>query len=129
MPRWPLLILAGLLPGPAVTQVMPQPATQAVGYALLIVSRERLAVATPCEIGLYLHDQLAARLYQGQSVAFNLPPGEVSLRLGIVGTGICQAGIGPPGGQRLRLQSGEVRRYRIALGSAGLYLTPTPHSP
>lgn len=127
MPRWPLLILAGLLSAPAVPQVTPQPATQAEGYALLIVSRERLAVATPCEIGLYLHDQLAARLYQGQSVAFNLPPGEVSLRLGIVGT--CQAGIGPPGGQRLRLQSGEVRRLRIALGSAGLYLTPTPHSP
>ena len=129
MPRWPLLILAGLLSAPAVPQVTPQPATQAEGYALLIVSRERLAVATPCEIGLYLHDQLAARLYQGQSVAFNLPPGEVSLRLGIVGTGTCQAGIGPLGGHRLRLQGGEVRRLRIALGSAGLYLTPAPDDP
>ncbi|NQD91706.1 hypothetical protein HP532_03450 [Pseudomonas sp. CrR25] len=129
MSRWPWLILAGLLPGPSVAQLPPQPASQADGYALLIVSRERLEVATPCEIGLYLHDQLAARLYQGQSVSFNLPPGNLSLRLGIVGTGSCQAGVRLFAGQRLTLQPGEVRRYRIALDSAGLYLTPAPEVP
>ena len=57
----------------------PLPSTsQGEGYAVLIVSRERLEVATTCEVALYLHDQMAARLHQGQSVSFNLPPGKVS---------------------------------------------------
>ena len=45
---------------------------------MLIISRERLEVATSCEIGIYLQDQLAARLFQEQSTSFNLPPGNVS---------------------------------------------------
>lgn len=66
----------------------PLPSTsQGEGYAVLIVSRERLEVATTCEVALYLYDQMAARLHQGQSVSFNLPPGRVSLRLGLTGTG------------------------------------------
>nr|WP_242675202.1 MULTISPECIES: hypothetical protein [Pseudomonas] len=96
------------------------------GYAVLIISRERLEMASPCEIGLYLQDQLAARLFQGQSVSFNLPPGQVSIRMGMIGTGTCQAGITPLDSQRLMLQAGEIRRYRIALGPSGPYLTPAP---
>ena len=122
MPRRCLALLAGLLGAIATPLGLAQP----TDYALLIVSRERLDVATPCEIGLYLHDQLAARLHQGQSVAFNLPPGEVALRLAILGSGSCQPGIVPPGDQRLSLRAGEVWRLRIALGSGGLYLLPAP---
>ncbi|MNG40621.1 hypothetical protein D3C84_1292780 [compost metagenome] len=59
-------------------------------------------------------------------MAFNLPPGDVSLRLGIVGIDTCQPGITQLSGQRLVLRAGEVRRYRIALSTAGLYLTPAP---
>lgn len=105
----------------------PLPSTsQGEGYAVLIVSRERLEVATTCEVALYLHDQMAARLHQGQSVSFNLPPGKVSLRLGLTGTGPCQDGINQLAGQSLELQAGEVRRYRIAMGSDGLRLHAAP---
>ena len=87
--------LALLLAPPALAEPLaPLPSTtQGEGYAVLIVSRERLEVATTCEVALYLHDQLAARLHQGQSVSFNLPPGKVSLRLGLTGSGRCQDGI------------------------------------
>ena len=33
-------------------------------YSVLIISRERLEVATSCEIGIYLNDQLSGRLFQ-----------------------------------------------------------------
>lgn len=130
MSRLYALILAGLLASTAAfAQVLPNLLPQADGYAVLIVSRERLEVATPCEIGLYLQDQLAARLYQGQAVSFNLPPGAVSVRLGVVGTRTCQPGVAQLKGQQLQLQAGEVRRLRIALSTSGLYLIPAPPLP
>ena len=105
----------------------PLPSTsQGEGYAVLIVSRERLEVATTCEVALYVHDQMAARLHQGQSVSFNLPPGEVSLRLTTLGSAGCQPGINTPDSQRISLAAGEVRRYRIALSTAGLHLINAP---
>ena len=116
------------LPLATSAQVLPSHTTMGDGYGVLIISRERLEVASPCEFGVYLQDQLAARLYQGQSVSFNLPPGEVSLRLSVIGTERCQPGITPLQSQRLSLQAGEVSRYRIALGASGPYLTPAPAS-
>lgn len=123
-----LLLLATLLPLPLTAQPLtPLPhSAQADGYAVLIVSRERLEVPTTCEVALYLQDQLAARLFQGQSVAFNLPPGSLSLRLGLIGGGHCQDGIVQPGGRVLHVHPGEVKRYRIALGPAGLQLRDAP---
>ncbi|MHC9914921.1 hypothetical protein ACQX1T_11870, partial [Corynebacterium diphtheriae] len=41
--------------------------------------QERLEVPTNCEIGLYVNDQLAGRLFQEQSTSFNFPAGPVSL--------------------------------------------------
>ena len=43
-------------------------------YSVLIISRERLEVATNCEIGVYLNDQLSGRMcacacYQGRCQA------------------------------------------------------------
>ncbi|MBS7664019.1 hypothetical protein I0D00_19010 [Pseudomonas lalucatii] len=122
MPHRFLALLAGLLGAAATPLGLAQPPD----YALLIVARERLQLATPCEIGLYLHERLAARLHQGQSAAFNLPPGEVSLRLATLGGADCQPGILTPLRQRLSLQAGQVRRYRIAQGDSGLYLLPAP---
>ncbi|MFG0415931.1 hypothetical protein ACF8MD_19950 [Pseudomonas sp. zjy_8] len=126
--RLPYLLLAALLAPAALAQSLaPLPsAAQGEGYTVLIVSRERLEVATTCEVALYLHDQMAARLHQGQSVAFNLPPGKVSLRLGLTGTGPCQDGIAQLQGQSLELYAGEVRRYRIAMDNAGLRLHAAP---
>lgn len=122
------LLLAALLSSPALAQpLVPLPeSAQGEGYAVLIVSRERLEVATTCEVALYLQDQLAARLHQGQSVSFNLPPGNVSLRLGLIGTGPCQDGIAQLNGQSMELYAGEVKRYRIAMSTAGLQLHPAP---
>lgn len=123
----PLLLAALLSHSLAAQPLAPLPDTaQGEGYAVLIVSRERLEVASPCEVALYLQDQLAARLYQGQSVAFNLPPGSVSLRLGLQGPGSCGLGIAQLSGQSLQLQTGEVRRYRIAMDRAGLRLHAAP---
>lgn len=123
----PLLLVALLGQALAAQPLAPLPATaQGEGYAVLIVSRERLEVASPCEVALYLHDQLAARLYQGQSVAFNLPPGDVSLRLGLQGSGACGLGIAQLSAQSLQLRAGEVRRYRIALDRGGLRLHAAP---
>ncbi|ARS47662.1 hypothetical protein PSMEN_04400 [Ectopseudomonas mendocina] len=126
----PVLLLAALLsPMLAAQPLAPLPTTtQGEGYAVLIVSRERLEVATTCEVALYLYDQMAARLHQGQSVAFNLPPGKVSLRLGLTGSGSCEGGIAQLNGEALDLYAGEVRRYRIAMDSSGLRLHAAPPS-
>ncbi|MGE8362969.1 hypothetical protein [Pseudomonas sp.] len=121
-----LILLGALASAPLHAQVLSTLLPQADGYAVLIVSRERLEVATPCEVGLYLQDQLAARIYQGQAVSFNLPPGDVSVRLGVIGTGVCEPGIVQLKGQHLQLEAGEVRRLRVALSTSGLYLIPAP---
>lgn len=122
------LLLATLLAASAEAQPLTPlvDSAQGEGYAVLIISRERLEVGTTCEVALYLHDQMAARLFQGQSVSFNLPPGEVSLRLGLTGTGSCQDGIAQLRSQSLQLQAGEVRRYRIAMEGDGLRLRDAP---
>jgi len=98
-------------------------AQQPDGYAVLIVSRERLELATPCDIGVYLQDELAARLMPGQEAAFNLPPGTLSVRVdSISGPGPCKPGMLRPSPQRVDLQAGEVRHYDLALGVGGYYL-------
>lgn len=75
--RWSFFALAGLM---SLSAAAPQ-ALAAEDYAVLIISRERLEVPTNCEIGLYLNDQLAGRLFQEQATSFNLPAGNLSLRL------------------------------------------------
>lgn len=97
-----------------------------IDYGILIVSRERLEVSTPCDIGLYLQGNLAARLYQGQSITLNLPPGEVRVRLGLLGGGHCQPRFEQLNSQSVRLSVGQVNKYRIAMGDSGLQLIPAP---
>lgn len=129
MHRFNLSWLAVLvLPPWALAEVPDAKTPQSDGYGVLIISRERLEVANPCDIGLYLQDQLAARLYQGQSVSFNLPPGTVSVRLSLVGPGICRPGIAQLKSQSINLRAGEIRKYRIALSTEGLYLLAAPTS-
>jgi hypothetical protein len=110
-----LACLAGL--PPAATAQQPD------GYAMLIVSRDRLALATLCDIGVYLQDELAARLMPGEEAAFNLPPGALSIRVdSISGPGPCKPGMLRPSPQHIDLQAGEVRHYDLALGVGGYYL-------
>lgn len=75
--RWSALSLVSLL-GLA---SLPLWANASEDYGVLIISRERLEVPTNCEIGLYVNDQLAGRLFQEQATSFNFPPGQISLRL------------------------------------------------
>ncbi|MFB4394068.1 MULTISPECIES: hypothetical protein [unclassified Pseudomonas] len=93
-------------------------------FSVLIISRERLEVATTCEIGIYLNDQLSARLFQEQSTSFNLPPGPVDVRLRLLPGQVpgCANGIENQRNTRLTLQAGQISKYRIALSQQGLQL-------
>ncbi|MDR0277670.1 MAG: hypothetical protein LBJ37_07280 [Paucimonas sp.] len=93
-------------------------------YSVLIISRERLEVATQCEIGVYLNDQLAGRVFQEQSATFNLPPGNIDIRLRLLPGQApgCLNGIENQHSQRLNLKLGEINKYRIAMDHTGLYL-------
>ncbi|HSC83471.1 MAG TPA: hypothetical protein VLC30_07615 [Pseudomonas sp.] len=99
-----------------------------IDYGILVISRERLEVSTACDIGLYLQGNLTARLYQGQSVTLNLPPGEIRVRLGLVGGGHCQPHFEQLRSQTLQLSAGQVHRYRIAMDASGLLLIPAPQN-
>ncbi|MBX8486918.1 hypothetical protein [Pseudomonas cichorii] len=118
--RWSVLSLFGIL-----GLLAASPSVQAAqDYGILIISRERLEVATSCEIGIYIQDQLAGRLFQEDSVSFNLPPGEVSVRLrrlpgNVVG---CAAGMEAQSNTKIRLRAGDILKYRIATDLNGMYL-------
>jgi hypothetical protein len=120
MPKFALLLLALLL-APLTANSEPL-----MNYGVLIISRERLEVATPCDIGIYLQNQLVSRLYQGQSASFNLPAGPVSVRMGMLGGTGCIPAFTQIRGENIELQAGEIRKYRIALGGNGLYLIAIP---
>ena len=100
------------------------PASADEDYAVLIISRERLEVPTNCEIGLYIQDQLAGRLFQEQATSFNLPAGDLSLRLKLLPgqSPGCLPGMLAPPAQNITLKVGDVRKLRIAQGPDGMYL-------
>lgn len=93
-------------------------------YGVLIISRERLEVATPCEIGIFMQDQLVGRLFQEQSTSFNLPTGDISVRLRVLPTQTpgCSAGIEAQNNSRIHINAGDVLKFRIASGPNGMYL-------
>lgn len=122
--RWSVVALIALLsPFPAISTAL---AEGNQDYSVLIISRERLEVGTPCEIGIYMQDQLVARLFQEQSTSFNLPAGKVSIRLNTLPGQApgCQAGMGTPNATMVTLRAGEITKYRVANGLNGLYLKP-----
>ncbi|MDE1165739.1 MAG: hypothetical protein PW845_10200 [Pseudomonas sp.] len=95
-------------------------------YGILIISRERLEVGTPCELGVYIQDQLVGRVFQEQSVSFNLPPGKTIVRLGTLPGQVqgCDGGINAPNATQVTMHAGDVQKFRIATGKEGLYLKP-----
>ncbi|HHK2447142.1 TPA: hypothetical protein ACQRH3_004976, partial [Pseudomonas aeruginosa] len=102
-----------------------QPDPAPIGYAVLNVSRERVESGTACDIGLYVHDELVGNLQPGASLALNLQPGAVDVRLAPNGPGdACRNGMTILAGQTLTLRAGEIRNLRITLGAGGLYLAP-----
>ena len=118
--RWSFFAVVGLL---SLSAVAPM-ASADEDYAVLIISRERLEVPTNCEIGLYLNDQLAGRLFQEQATSLNLPAGNVSLRLKLLPgqSPGCLPGLLAPPAQNMTLKAGDVRKVRIAQGPDGMYL-------
>ncbi|MNG27037.1 hypothetical protein D3C84_1121030 [compost metagenome] len=76
---------------------------------------------------MYIHDQLSARLFQEQSTSFNLPPGNVSLRLKLLPGQApgCNPGMLAPGSQDIELHAGDILKYRIAMTQEGMYLKRT----
>ena len=110
----------------ALAAVPPASAEGNSDYSVLIISRERLEVPTNCEIGLYLNDQLAGRLFQEQATSFNLPAGNLSLRLKLLPgqSPGCLPGLLAPPAQNITLKAGDVRKLRIAQGPDGMYLKP-----
>ena len=120
--RWSALSLFGIL-----GLLAASPAVQAdQDYGVLIISRERLEVPTNCEVGVYIDNQLAGRLFQEQTLAFNLPPATVGIRLKLLPGQApgCLPGMLVPPAQQFSLKAGDVRKYRIALGKDGMYLKP-----
>lgn len=113
-------------PTPAPVTLSPMTLATPIDYGVLTVSRERLEVSTPCEIGLYLEGNLTARLYQGQSVTLNLPPGQVLVRLGQLGGSHCQPRFEQLRSQTLQITAGQIAKYRIAMDPSGLQLIPAP---
>ncbi|WP_191485809.1 hypothetical protein [Pseudomonas sp. FEN] len=123
--RWSVFSLFGLL-----SLFGASPFANAAGenYAVLIISRERLEVSTSCEIGVYLQDQLSARLFQEQSTSFNLPPGNVSVRLKSLpgqAPGCAPSMLTTPE-QVIKLNGGDVRKFSIVGGPEGLRLKQAP---
>lgn len=118
--RWSAVSLFSILGFLAIT-----PAPQAAqDYGILIISRERLEVATSCEIGIYVQDRLAGRLFQEDSVSFNLPAGEVSVRLSTLRGNVvgCEPGMEAPRSTKIQLRAGDILKYRIAADLNGMYL-------
>lgn len=103
----------------------PALAQSPAAYGVLTISRERLEVSTPCDVGIYLQDQLAARLMPGESQSFNLPPGTHQIRLNLVGSGVCNPGIAQLSRVAVTVQAGDVKRYLVTQGSDGLMLVQT----
>ena len=119
--RWSAFSLFGFL---GLFAAIPQVQAAGEDYAVLIISRERLEVSTSCEIGVYIQDQLSARLLQEQSISFNLPPGTVSLRLKLLPGQMpgCNPGMLAPDSQEIKLHAGDVMKYRLAKNAEGVYL-------
>ena len=119
--RWSAFSLFGFL---SLFAAFPSAHAAGEDYGVLIISRERLEVATSCEIGVYIQDQLSARLFQEQSTSFNLPPGGFSLRLKLLPGQApgCNPGMLAPGSQDITLRAGDIQKYRIAMNAQGMYL-------
>lgn len=119
--RWSALSLFSIL---GLLVSAPWARADSQDYSVLIISRERLEVATSCEIGLYIQDQLVGRLFQEESTSFNLAPGKTTVRLRLLPGQVpgCQPGMGVPRAMAIELRAGEVRKYQIATGPHGMYL-------
>ena len=115
----------GLISLLGLCSIVPQASAEGPSdYSVLIISRERLEVSTSCEIGVYIGDQLSARLFQEQSTSFNLPAGPVDVRLRLLPGQApgCNNGIENQRSTRIDIKTGQINKYRIVMDQNGLSL-------
>lgn len=121
--RWSVLSVFSIL---GLMASAPWAQADSQDYSVLIISRERLEVATSCEIGIYVQDQLIGRLFQEESMSFNLAAGKTDVRLRLLPGQApgCSPGMTVPRLTTIQLHAGEIVKYRIANSPSGMYLKP-----
>ncbi|MBM7060861.1 hypothetical protein JQX08_09090 [Pseudomonas sp. UL073] len=101
----------------------PQPAPAA--QAELVVTRPRELPLNACDVGLFVQNQLAARLHPGDSISIAVPSGELALGVAQVGSAYCAASRQHIRGQSTLVEPGARLHYLIDVDSDGVFLAPT----
>lgn len=96
------------------------PDTEAM--ARLVVSRDNMA-PNACAVDLYVQNQLVAQLAPKQSIAVDVPPGEVAISVSRGGSGYCVSDM-PANSQSAVFTPGETREFRIVVDDTGAFLSP-----
>ncbi|MGY4534814.1 hypothetical protein ACVW0Y_003957 [Pseudomonas sp. TE3786] len=126
----PLLALTGLLIlGPANAESLVPPPDVPLGTtpdsqatARLVVSRDNRA-PNACAVDLYVQNQLVAQLAPKQSIAVDVPAGEVSISVSRGGSGYCVSDM-PANAQSAVFTPGETRQFKIVVDDTGAFLSP-----
>jgi hypothetical protein len=127
---FPLLALIGLFYlGPVSAEsLVPPPdvplttAPDSEAMARLVVSRDNMA-PNACAVDLYVQNQLVAQLAPKQSIAVDVPAGEVSISVSRGGSGLCVSDM-PANAQSAVFTAGETREFRIVVDDTGAFLSP-----
>lgn len=125
--RHPLKLLAGILAFHAsfiCAQTITSPGAAGGSPSVLMITRGDTATTSACDVGIYLKNELASRLMAGESVSFNLPPGETTVTLRSLGAGYCSAPMASIKSQSLLLAPGEIKQYRVVQSEQGYFLAP-----
>jgi hypothetical protein len=125
--RRPLKLLTGTLAlyaSFAFAQIINNPGVAGSSPSVLMITRGDTATTSACDVGIYLKNELAARLMAGESVSFNLPPGETTVALRSLGAGYCSTPMASTKSQSLLLTPGEIKQYRVVQSEQGYYLAP-----
>ncbi|MEK1942353.1 MAG: hypothetical protein AAAB16_18440 [Pseudomonas sp.] len=91
--------------------------------ARLVVSRDNMA-PNACAVDLYVQNQLVAQLTPKQSIAVDVPSGEVAISVSRGGSGYCVSDI-PATVQSAVFTPGETREFKIVVDDTGVFLSPT----
>lgn len=127
-----LLLLIGLLFGCATTPTLISDAKQTPqdrilafqtqdgdNTSTLIVIRDTGFLGGGCYASLYINKVLAARLDVAEVVRFYLEPGEVLLRVGLDGKGLCSVNKNYWTQRETSLKHGEQKTFRVSISPAG----------
>lgn len=129
-----LLTLAGCATHvPKASQVRPVPAERALAFqspsdgdATIVITRDAGFLGGGCFAGLYLDGDLVAKMDTGERATLHVPSGRHIVGTWSVGKALCGYREGKDRRETdATLKPGELRKYRILIGSAGLEIAPT----